>query len=165
MKTSTSSATSLTVPLTTAIAEIRANCSDSLGTAIMTIAHPRSLARQTPAWRPPTIRQPSQFGLSPVGLTISRRRVGAEARAMIRSYGETRNPAYLVTLRVTAGDGRNVSVHEAEAWIRALLPDTGHYSVHRLEGLGAPTYCWIVDSAFRPIESPASLFQPIRSVA
>lgn len=144
---------------------LRRAYANSLDTVAMTIKHPRSLARGTAAWRPPTIRMNAQGEISPISLTITRHRVGHLARARIRGYGETRTPAYMVMIRLTAPDGRTITSNEAQAWINALLPDSGSFSVHEVEGLGARTYCWIVDQHFTPIESPASLFQTQKSVA
>ncbi|MFV8380845.1 hypothetical protein [Corynebacterium hindlerae] len=159
--------TTSTFPLSTpdAVAHIRQHSQRALDTVAMTMSHPRSLARETPTWRPPTIRMNPEFGLSSINFTISRRRVGQLARARIRGYGETRTAAYLMTVRLTASDGRQLCHTEAESWIRALLPDAGQYTVHRMAGAGAPTYCWVVDQHFQPIESPASLFHPATSAA
>ncbi|QGU01741.1 hypothetical protein CKALI_04310 [Corynebacterium kalinowskii] len=137
----------------------------SLATVGMTIKHPRSLARSTAAWRPPTIRVSAQGELSPINFTITRHRVGHLARARIRGYGETRTPAYMIMVRLTAPDGRAIEGHEARTWMRAILPDTGSFSLHGIDGLGAPTYCWVVDQHFTPIESPASLFKTEKSAA
>lgn len=161
--------TQITAPFPFAIADattqLLRTCGECLAALTMTISHPRSLARETATWRPPTIRMPARFGLSPIAVTITRRRVGDLARARIRGYGETRVPAYMVMVRLTASNGRTISFPEAEAWIRALLPQTGEFSYHRVDGLGAPTYCWLTDASFTPITSPASLFQPQKSAA
>ncbi|MEJ5928841.1 hypothetical protein WG915_09495 [Corynebacterium sp. H128] len=157
--------THLPIDIAAATSTIRSRCADSLDLIEMTIKHPRSLARETAAWRPPTLRMPPQFGLSPINVTITRRRVGHLARARIRGYGESRTPAYMLMLRLTATDGRVLEHGEAEAWLRAILPDAGTYSIHELSGLGAPTYCWIVDQHFTPIASPSSLFKTEKSAA
>lgn len=147
------------------IDHLRRTYKDSLGTVAMTIKHPRSLARSTATWRPPTIHFSGRQGTPSVNLTVTRHRVGHLARARIRGYGESRTPAYMIMVRVTSPTGRPVPPHEADTWIRALLPDIGQFSLHRVDGLGAPTFCWIVDQHFTPIESPASLFRSEREVA
>lgn len=151
-----------TATFTSSPADLRKRHRDALDTVAMTIRHPRSLARGTASWRPPTIGMAPEPGQPALNITITRHRVGATARARIRGYGETRTPAYLVTLRLTSPDVRRISHHEADTWITAILPDTGTYNVHRIDGLGAPTYCWIIDQHFQPLESPASLFQSER---
>lgn len=150
---------------TASVDYLRRAYANSLGAVAMTIKHPRSLARSTAAWRPPTIRMTSIDGLCPINLTITRHRVGHLARARIRGYGETRTPAYMVMVRLTAQDGRAIADIEATTWMKALLPDTGEYSLHQVDGLGAPTFCWVVDQHFTPIESPASLFRAQKTAA
>lgn len=144
---------------------VRRAFATSLATIAMTIKHPRSLARSTAAWRPPTIRLQAEGTLVLINVTITRHRVGHLARARIHGYGETRTPAYMVMARLTAPDGRAILNSEARTWIQAMLPDSGTYSLHRIDVLGAPTYCWVVDQHFTPIESPASLFKTEESVA
>ena len=118
--------------------------------------HPRSLARPVPTWRPPSTRLP---GDEPLTLTLSRMRVGDAVREIVRGTGETRAPAYLVTVRITAPSGRRVPRTAAEAWVRALLADDHITAVHQLTDEPAPTFCWLVDAHFTPVRSPASLFQ------
>lgn len=152
-------------PFTATIHDLRRLHCTSLETVAMTMKHPRSLARNTASWRPPTIHMPAKSAVDPIAITVTRHRVGHLARARIRGYGESRTPAYMIAIRLTSPEGRTIGKTEAETWARALLPDSGRFSVHRIDGLGAPTFCWIVDQHFIPIESPASLFESQRSAA
>ncbi|WP_018295843.1 hypothetical protein [Corynebacterium lubricantis] len=121
--------------------------------------HPRSLARPISSWRPPTKTLPGVFGGGPLTMAISRHRVGPRVQARLQGYGETRTPAYLITIRITDPAGFPAPRSTAEEWIRALLPENIEGAVHELSSHTAVTYVWIVDSKFQPLQSPASMFQ------
>ncbi|AGG66517.1 hypothetical protein H924_05355 [Corynebacterium callunae DSM 20147] len=121
--------------------------------------HPRSLARAIPTWRPPSLTLPTLAGHDQLKLTLSRHRAGPAARRIVKEAGATREPAYLITARISSPEGFKVSSKLAEGWIRALLNNAGTHSVHELIDEPTPTFCWLVDADFRPVYSPASLFQ------
>ncbi len=122
------------------------------------IHHPRSLARPVPDWRPPSKQTPALFGSHPLMLTITRHRVGPRARARVRGFGETRDPAYLVSVRVTDPRGRRVDPVIAEGWVRALVDEEIVDAVHEVTDGRTPTFVWLVDGRYQPVHSPASLF-------
>ncbi|WP_080795535.1 hypothetical protein [Corynebacterium pacaense] len=121
--------------------------------------HPRSLARPIPTWRPPRIQLPPLPGTDPLSLTLSRHCVGRETRDLLTASGGEGEPAYLITVRLSNADGYRVSAPLAEGWVRALLTGQNITSVHELRDEATPTFCWLVDSHFLPVPSPASLFQ------
>ena len=127
--------------------------------------HPRSLARAIPTWRPPSIPLPSLPGEDPLALTLSRHRAGPAARQIIREFGEQREPAYLITIRITSPEGFKVSTRLAEGWIRAILSTAHSGTVHQLTDEPAPTFCWLVDAHFDPVRSPSFLFEYSKSAA
>ncbi|WP_053546109.1 hypothetical protein [Corynebacterium deserti] len=127
--------------------------------------HPRSLARSIPTWRPPSIPLPTLPGEDSLTLTLSRHRAGPAARQIIRDFGETRQAAYLITVRISSPEGYKVSNRLAEGWIRALTNSAEAGSIHQLTDESTPTFCWIVDAHFTPIKSPAYLFEMSRSAA
>ncbi|WIM69458.1 hypothetical protein [Corynebacterium suedekumii] len=120
--------------------------------------HPRSLARPMPNWRPPSKRLPGVLGAGPLTAAVTRHRVGEQVKARIRGYGEDRQPAYLVTVRVTDPAGGPVDPDLAEGWVRALVDDAVVDAVHEVTVGHAPTFVWLVDSHYQPVHSPASLF-------
>ncbi|MHA2788674.1 hypothetical protein ACXZ66_05940 [Corynebacterium sp. S7] len=121
--------------------------------------HPRSLARPLASWRPPTKALPGIAGGAPLTMAISRHRVGPRVQARLQGYGETRHPAYLISIRITDPTGSPAPRDIAEEWIRALLPLNIEGAVHELSSHTAVTYVWIVDGKFQPLQSPASMFQ------
>ncbi|WIM68584.1 hypothetical protein QP027_04110 [Corynebacterium breve] len=123
------------------------------------IHHPRSLARPTPSWRPPTKDLPATRSGPKLTVAITRHRVGPLAQARIRGYGETRIPAYLVSIRVTDKSGLPVDPQVSEAWIRALLYREHDGNIHEISTHSSMTYVWIVDGKFNPLQSPGSLFE------
>lgn len=127
--------------------------------------HPRSLARSIPTWRPPSIALPTLPGEDSLTLTLSRHRAGPAARNIVRDHGETREPAYLITVRISSPEGYKVSTQLAEGWIRALLNTADSSSVHQLVDEAAPTFCWLVDAHFEPVSSPTYLFEYSKSAA
>lgn len=138
---------------------IRSAFPDALGQVVSLLRHPRSLARPIATWRPPSIVLPPLPGHAALSLTASRMRVGEAARHIVSATGETRTPAYLVTIRVTNPSGHRVSRALAEGWVRALLENEQITAVHELTDEPTPTFCWLIDSRFAPVASPASLFQ------
>lgn len=122
------------------------------------LRHPRSLARPVPTWRPPSKHLPASHGGEALTATLTRHRVGPRARARVRGFGELREPAYLVAVRLTHPCGRRIDPRLAEAWIRALVPAELINTVHELTGTQPPTFCWLVDGHYHPVMSPASLF-------
>lgn len=133
------------------------------------IRHPRSLARPTPQWRPPSkVLPPVEiYGgeALPLTLTISRHRVGERAKARVLGYGEKRVPSYLVTVRITDPTGRPVAPSLAEAWVRALVPEELVSAVHEISSSSAATFVWLVDSTYTPVHSPLSLFEGLSQAA
>ena len=115
------------------------------------IRHPRSLARPTPQWRPPSkVLPPIEIysgEAPPLTLTISRHRVGERAKARVLGYGEKRVPSL------------------AEAWVRALVPEELVSAVHEISSSSAATFVWLVDSAYTPVHSPLSLFEGFSQAA
>lgn len=129
------------------------------------LRHPRSLARPTATWRPPVLRLPGVAGQQPLVAAMTRHRVGKRVRARIRGYGERRAPAYLLSVRITDPHDREVPAALAEGWIRSLIDPALAGTVHEIEGYGAATYVWLVDSAFNPVHSPNSLFEGFAAAA
>lgn len=127
--------------------------------------HPRSLARPLPTWRPPSKQLPAVHGGDELTATLTRHRVGPRARARVRGFGETREPAYVISARLTDPRGRAPERHLAEAWIRALVSEELIDAVHEIEGGQAPTYCWLVDGHYQPVHSPSSLFTGMADAA
>lgn len=115
--------------------------------------HPRSLARQTANWRPPSKALPG----GDLTMTLTRRRVGERAKARVLGYGGEREPVYLITLRIT-DQHRTLDLVLAEGWVRALVDDELIDSVHEVPSGHAATFVWLVDRHFVPVPSPASLF-------
>ncbi len=125
------------------------------------IHHPRSLARPMATWRPPSKKVPLIDGTDTramLTLAVTRHRVGDRARARVLGYTGDREPAYLVTVRITDPTGRPVPVDAAEAWIRALVGEEDVHAVHEIGAGHAPTFAWLVDGRYCPVPSPASLF-------
>lgn len=137
-------------------AELREREAESLQALTSILHHPRSLARPVPTWRPPSKLLPEVNG-GELSAAVTRHRVGPRARARVRGFGEHREPAYLVSVRLTGRHGR-ADAAVAEAWIRALVPADLIDAVHEVTGDQPPTYCWLVDSRYRPLHSPGSLF-------
>lgn len=133
------------------------------------IRHPRSLARPTPQWRPPSKVLPPvaiEGGESlPLTFTVSRHRVGERAKARVLGYGEKRVPSYLITVRITDPTGRPVTPSLAEAWVRALVPEELVSAVHEISSSSAATFVWLVDSTYTPVHSPLSLFEGFSQAA
>ncbi|MGP6173516.1 hypothetical protein [Corynebacterium sp. A21] len=127
--------------------------------------HPRSLARPLPTWRPPSKHLPAVHGGDDLTATLTRHRVGPRAKARVRSFGETREPAYVISARLTDPKGGAPERRIAEAWIRALVSEELIDAVHEIEGGPAPTYCWLVDSHYQPVNSPSSLFAGMADAA
>lgn len=123
------------------------------------IHHPRSLARPSASWRPPLKRLPAPPEGEALNVTITRHRVGPQAKARVFGFGEDRVPAYLLTLRFTDPRGGSVDVALAEGWVRALIHDAAADAVHEVTVTDhAPTFVWLADSDYLPVRSPASLF-------
>ncbi|MCQ9351991.1 hypothetical protein NQ015_03775 [Corynebacterium sp. 153RC1] len=130
----------------------------------MALHHPRSLARPTPTWRPPTFHLPQLPGEDDLQVSITRRRVGAKAKARLQGFGEA-PPAYLITARVTSPKGYYVQPNIAEAWVRALVGEQRIDCVHVIESGQAATFLWLVDGHFQPLHSPARMFQSFAEAA
>lgn len=136
------------------------------------IHHPRSLARPTPQWRPPSqslppvlLRTREGESTPPLTLTVSRHRVGERAQARVLGFGEKRVPAYLITVRITSPSGQPVSPALAEAWVRTLVPEDLVSAVHEISSSSAATFVWLVDSSYTPVRSPLSLFEGFSQAA
>lgn len=123
------------------------------------IHHPRSLARPTAAWRPPSKALP-RIGSGPqLSAAITRRRVGPKAQARIRGYGEEQVPAYVIEMRIADTSGIPADRRYTEAWVRALVPEESIHAVHEIGSGRAATYVWLVDGTYTPVPSPSSLFE------
>lgn len=122
------------------------------------IHHPRSLARPSAAWRPPVKALPTLDDGPRLSAAITRRRVGPRARARIRGWGEQHIPAYLIEMRISDDSGAAVDQCLAEAWIRALFSSDSSASVHAIDSNRTATFVWLTDGAYRPVQSPASMF-------
>ncbi|AKK10847.1 hypothetical protein [Corynebacterium uterequi] len=122
------------------------------------VVHPRSLARPTATWRPPTVTLPHPAGRGGFTAAVSRYRVGPKVRARLLGYGETRTPVYLVTIRITQPSGLPVPRARSDAWMAELVGERELGAVHDVGSRCAATYVWLVDAAYRPVRSPASLF-------
>lgn len=157
------------VPPSTAqlTADILFHHDDTLHALDSIMRHPRSLARPTPQWRPPSKALPEVPGMSSseLNMTVSRHRAGERARARVLGYGEKRVPSYLITVRVTDPTGRTVSPSLAEAWVRALVPPGLVSAVHEISSSSAATFVWLVDSTYTPVHSPLSLFEGFSQAA
>jgi len=117
------------------------------------IHHPRSLARPTANWRPPGKALPG----GSLTMALTRHRVGERAKARVLGFGEPREPAYLITVRITDQRGP-VDPVAAEGWVRALVDEALIDAVHEVPSGNAATFVWLVDGRFVPLHSPASLF-------
>lgn len=144
---------------------VRAHETETLDAVSSVVHHPRSLTRPMAEWRPPSKQTPALFGGQPLTLTVTRHRVGPRARARVRGLGETREPAYLVSVRVTGAQGRRVDPVAAEGWVRALVDEALVDAVHEVTDGRTPTFVWLVDRHFRPVRSPASLFSGFAQAA
>ncbi|WKD59495.1 hypothetical protein [Corynebacterium caspium] len=128
------------------------------------IRHPRSLARTNPTWRPPRMHLPGHIQSTNLNVTITRRRISQTARDILRQYGAA-EASYIITLRFTQPHSKQTSLNRAEAWVRALLPDSAAPCVHQLAAAGSATFCWFTDSKLIPIPSPSWIFEGYRTVA
>ena len=131
------------------------------------IKHPRSLARPNADWRPPIKQLPSinELDSKPwskgLQVSITRHRVGPTIRHQLHVFNEAtqRQAAYVVTLKIYSPTTKGVPQYVTEGWVRALVGEKFIDCVHEFGRYSAPTYVWVVDSRFRPIHSPASLFR------
>ncbi|MCF4006917.1 hypothetical protein L1O03_06960 [Corynebacterium uropygiale] len=144
--------------------QIRAHATDELHRLHAIMRHPRSLARPLPSWRPPRIRLPLR-PYPELTATLTRYRVGPRTRALVSGGDDLRIPAYLISLRFSRADGGTVRPQLSEAWVRGMVGEHRADTVHVLDEDHAPTYCWLVDSEFRPLRSPASLFEGVAEAA
>ena len=138
---------------------------DTIKSIAAIMHHPRSLARPTPTWRPPIKQLPPTPGGADYSMSITRHRVGARVKARIRGIGESRIPAYLITIRITDNFGQIVDPATAEGWVRTLVPAELAGAVHEISRGPNATYVWLVDSAFKPVRSPESLFAGFQQAA
>lgn len=145
-------------------ADLAAHISQRHGLVIQKLAtmlrHPRSLARPVATWRPVSIALPAVSGHRGLTATLTRHRVGPRAKARIRGYDGEREPAYVISLRITDPAGFAVDTTISDAWISALVGEEHIERIHEVSsGVdGHPTYVWLVDGHFLPVASPASLF-------
>ncbi len=145
--------------------QILENHADTVSAIQTVIHHPRSLARPTPTWRPPQKYLPATAGATALNMSITRHRVGPRARARIRGFGETREPAYLIAVRITNPEGYQLPPAVSEAWVRALIPAGMEDTVHEISTGTATTFVWMVDKNFLPVHSPISLFEGFSEAA
>lgn len=125
------------------------------------IRHPRSLARPMPQWRPPSTRLPAlpATGARELTMAITRHRVGPRAQARVRGFGEQREPAYMVSVRLSDPSGMPLTPRVAEGWVRSLIDFSRADAIHEISSGTAATFVWLVDRDFEPIHSPTSLFE------
>lgn len=135
---------------------------DAVGTIM---AHPRSLARPTASWRPPSHTLPAIFGRDALSITVTRHRVGPRVQARMRGFGEQRTPAYLVTARLSMPSGYVVPPELAAGWVASIFGPENGECVHEFDSPTAPTFVWVVDGSFQPLRSPASLFTGLSQAA
>lgn len=123
------------------------------------IRHPRSLARPTPSWRPPSKALPALPGADGLTATVTRHRVGPRVRARMQGFGAATPPAYLISVRITSPEAHDIYPEVAEGWIRTLVSERNAHCVHVFDEDNAPTFLWMVDGDYQPMRSPASLFE------
>lgn len=138
---------------------IRQRHSEVVNALNMVIHHPRSLARPTPTWRPPSKTLPALPGTGRLTAAITRHRVGPRVRARMHGFDPTAQPAYLVSVRITSPTGEPISPHIVEGWMRNLVGEGNAQCVHAFNEHNSPTFLWMVDGQYKPIHSPASLFE------
>ncbi|HJD77576.1 hypothetical protein SAMN06295981_2499 [Corynebacterium pollutisoli] len=139
--------------------DLRRHRADTLRDLQSILHHPRSLARPQASWRPPGKQLPD--GLT---MTLTRHRVSERVKARVLGFGEEREPAYLITVRITDQHGA-VDPVRAEGWVRALVENSLVDAVHEVPSGRAATFVWLVDAAFHPVHSPASLFAGFSAAA
>lgn len=147
---------------------IQCEHADSIAALRSLSRHPRSLARPLASWRPPVIKLPILEwvpGSKPLRLSLTRYRVGPRARARIKSYGQARQPAYLLSVRLTSSQGTRVPTLVAEAWMRALVDAPYADAIHEITTSSAAMFVWLVDRDFKPVRSPVSLFEDFATTA
>ncbi|MDO4686004.1 MAG: hypothetical protein Q4A92_05605 [Corynebacterium sp.] len=146
------------------VQKLRSHQPSTLQRAAGIIAHPRSLSRTTPTWRPPSIHLPSATTPKEPALvlTITRHRIDAHAKSTLRAWDPTTSllhvPAFILTFRITSRDGAQVHHHVAESWVRAILPELSESTLHQHVDASAPTFSIVLDGRFHPLPSPAALF-------
>lgn len=153
------------IPTPAAVAhQLRRQAAAPLRALDATIHHPRSLARSTPTWRPPTITLPGFQGTGTLRATVHRHRVGPHAARSIHAYSGIR-PAWLITVLLSSPRGRRPDPAIAEAWVRALVPDDLADAIHQPLSATAPTFCWVTDATFCAVHSPAELLSAFPQAA
>ena len=143
----------------TVATELRRHEAPTLSDIHSILHHPRSLARPVATWRPPSKQLPD--GLT---ITLTRHRVGERVKARVLGFGEEREPAYLLTVRITDPRGA-VDPVRAEGWVRALVENSLVDAVHEVPSGRAATFVWLSDAAYRPVHSPAALFAGFSAAA
>ena len=97
-------------------------------------------------------------------MALTRHRVSERVKARVHGFGEEREPAYLLTVRITDSRGP-VDPVRAEGWVRALVENSLIDAVHEVPSGRAATFVWLVDAAYHPVHSPASLFAGFSAAA
>lgn len=139
-------------------ATVRNRFAPQLAVVHSMMRHPRSLARPSATWRPPSAAIPELGRYPRMKVTLQRYLVGEPVRTRLLAEGIARSPAYLVTLRLTSPTGERIEPALAEAWATAIAgPDSGD-CVLELTGEPAPTFCWLVERSFLPIPAPDRIF-------
>ncbi|MCK7642954.1 hypothetical protein JIM95_008590 [Corynebacterium sp. CCM 8835] len=137
---------------------VRTRFASELAAVHSMMRHPRSLARPSATWRPPSALIPG-FGDHPrMKVTLQRYLVGEAVRVRLLAEGVHRSPAYLVTLRLTTPTGVRIEPALAEAWAAAIAGPGSGDCVFELTDEPAPTFCWLVERSFLPIPAPDQLF-------
>lgn len=132
------------------------------------IAHPRSLARPSAQWRPPTVQFPRTSTLPAVSATISKYRTGRSVVAFMHRAGYDDIPAYLVSLRLTDPSGTPLSLADSQQWVDSIAFatfDAPPGSVYHVVGEPTPTFCWLVNGSYAPISSPIEVFTALDKAA
>ncbi|APT84521.1 hypothetical protein CAQU_05020 [Corynebacterium aquilae DSM 44791] len=122
------------------------------------IAHPRALTRTSGTWRPPSKKLPAVADCPPLTVSLQRLRLGHTAKDIIRTSGEIRQPAFLISARFSSPQGHPVEAEWAQGWVRALLSGAASFDIHELLGESSPTLCWVTNRHLEPLRSPGALF-------
>lgn len=143
---------------------------DTVARFSMLMKHPRSLARPTVTWRPPSLKLVGLHStISPqphLVASISRRRIGPNVKARLKGFGVRQQPAYLMSVRISDSKSNNVSFEHAEQWMLQLVGPQYAECIHMITDHGqCPVFVWIVGGDFQPLPSPASMFQTFQAAA
>ncbi|MFC5937961.1 hypothetical protein ACFPVT_00885 [Corynebacterium choanae] len=136
--------------------KITATAATTLRNVASLIAHPRSLARPDPAWRPPSIGLPAIASAPALQVCVTRYRLSTKDRDELQAFGY--HGAYVVIIRITNRQGLPVPQAVSDAWMTAIAQHPPAGTVHQLIDEVQPTYAMVVGARFQPVPSPASLY-------